>query len=102
MWDRVKDYKFVFQDCLIGIEKDSNFGIEFINWCIDNDRVDLNTLESFSVWALTDFYLGHKNKFEGFKILSEDQMLRHSKDGYCHHTLNNGWMDKTKEIPWDN
>ena len=102
MWDRVKDYKFVFQDCLIGIEKDSNFGIEFINWCIDNDRVDLNTLESFSVWALTDFYLGHKNKFEGFKILSEDQMLRQSKDGYCYHTLNNGWMDKTKEIPWDN
>ena len=25
-------------------------------------------------------------------------MLRHSKDGYCHHTLNNGWMDKTKEM----
>jgi len=103
MYNDIKKYDVLIQDCFLGFEKGSLFCIDFIEWCLKNDRKMNNTMDSFSVFALTDYYLEDKSRFDEIKILDEDKTLfnKNSK-GYCYHSFEMTWMDKSKDKPWKN
>ena len=49
------------------------------------------TLDSWSVWALTDYYLAHPEKFKHLYLLDENLSLVHTEGGFCYHTIASNW-----------
>jgi hypothetical protein len=91
MWPRIKKYDFLIEDCFFYIEKGHELCLSFVDWIISENRTNLITLDSWSVWALTDYYLAHPEKFKHLYLLDENLSLVHTEGGFCYHTIASNW-----------
>jgi len=116
MYSQVSGYEFLLQDCFIGFQKESDFCIEFVEWCLKNNRKMSGTLDAFSVFSLTDYYNEDSKRFDNINILPEHKSVfnveyciengwldeSHANDvGYCYHTFESTWMDRSADEPWN-
>jgi hypothetical protein len=95
MWSRIKNYDFLIEDCFFYIEKGHDLCLSFVDWVIKEKRTNRITLDSWSVWALTDYYLSHPEKFKDLYLLDENVCITYDNDGYCHHTVASTWTKDT-------
>jgi hypothetical protein len=83
-------YNFIYQDAWSYHSKNHSFGLDFVNWVINTDRISLPVFDSFSIISLTEFIVSNK-RLDVIPLDYNYIMRGDLCNGWAYHTFEGGW-----------